>query len=176
MFSEPQRIYQRWKQSHHGGRRQFSAELSRLGARPVAKRCFGLFEALEPRIALSATSIDGKAFVDIGPSDNVAWDQPRVTVESVSPPGIVGAFGLKVIQLSWYGPRNEDAPDVAPAVGVGIEANGLGRFRVVDVVVKQQSHRGCRSTDDHELHAAVMNQRAVRKQVSELKLRMRMCH
>ena len=99
-----------------------------------------------------------------------------MTVESVSPSGIVRAFGLKVIQLSRYGPRNEDAPDVAPAVGVRIETNRFGRFRVVDVVVKQQSHRGCRSADDHELHAPVMNQRAVRKQVSELKLRMRMCH
>ena len=52
-------------------------------------------------------------------------DQPGVTAESVSPPGIVRAFGLKVIQLSWYGPRNEDAPDVTPAVGVRIEANGF---------------------------------------------------
>ena len=32
---------------------------------------------------LSATSIGGKAFVDIGPSDNVAWDQPRVTVQLI---------------------------------------------------------------------------------------------
>ncbi len=32
-------------------------------------------------MALSASSIDGRPFVDIGPSDNVAWDQPRVTVQ-----------------------------------------------------------------------------------------------
>lgn len=57
-------------------------------------------ESLEPRLPLSASSIGGKPFVDVGPSDNVAWDQPRVTVQlltedfpgNVSPPanGIVG--------------------------------------------------------------------------------------
>jgi hypothetical protein len=36
---------------------------------------------LEQRLPLSASSIAGKAFVDVGPSDNVAWDQPRVTVQ-----------------------------------------------------------------------------------------------
>lgn len=39
------------------------------------------FELLETRRMLSASSIDGRPFVDIGPSDNVAWDQPRVTVQ-----------------------------------------------------------------------------------------------
>ncbi|KAA1262049.1 hypothetical protein LF1_46100 [Rubripirellula obstinata] len=38
-------------------------------------------ESLEPRLPLSASSIGGKPFVDVGPSDNVAWDQPRVTVQ-----------------------------------------------------------------------------------------------
>ena len=39
------------------------------------------FESLEARLPLSASSIGGKSFVDVGPSDNVAWDQPRVTVQ-----------------------------------------------------------------------------------------------
>lgn len=41
----------------------------------------GPIECLEPRLTLSATSLDGKAFVDVGPSDNVAWDQPRITMQ-----------------------------------------------------------------------------------------------
>ncbi|MCR9296355.1 MAG: hypothetical protein NXI32_26900 [bacterium] len=44
-------------------------------------RRLGLIEYLEPRLTLSASSIDGRAFVDIGPSDNVAWDQPRITLQ-----------------------------------------------------------------------------------------------
>lgn len=44
-------------------------------------RRIGFIEQLEKRLTLSATSIDGRPFVDIGPSDNVAWDQPRVTVQ-----------------------------------------------------------------------------------------------
>ena len=54
-----------------------------IGKRRIARRV-GCFEVLEPRLPLSASSIDGKPYVDIGPSDSVAWDQPRVTVQLIN--------------------------------------------------------------------------------------------
>ncbi len=38
-------------------------------------------EQLEMRAMLSASPIDDRPYFDLGPSDGVAWDQPRVTVE-----------------------------------------------------------------------------------------------
>lgn len=49
--------------------------------RPRMLRRLVWFESLEARWALSASSIAGRPYVDVGPSDNVAWDQPRVTVQ-----------------------------------------------------------------------------------------------
>ncbi|MCA9129497.1 MAG: retropepsin-like domain-containing protein, partial [Planctomycetales bacterium] len=51
--------------------------------RATAYRCraIGIFEVLEPRLPLSASSINDRPYIDVGPSDNVAWDQPRVTVQ-----------------------------------------------------------------------------------------------
>ena len=54
---------------------------SKLGQRGLLRSRCPRFEMLERRYLLSASSIDGRPFVDIGPSDNVAWDQPRVTVQ-----------------------------------------------------------------------------------------------
>lgn len=45
------------------------------------RKLFGQIELLEPRLPLSASSIDNRPYIDVGPSDNVAWDQPRVTVQ-----------------------------------------------------------------------------------------------
>ena len=53
----------------------------KVSPRAKRRRRFGRFETLEPRLPLSASSIEGRAFVDVGPSDNVALDQPRVTVQ-----------------------------------------------------------------------------------------------
>ncbi|NBV45507.1 MAG: hypothetical protein EBR86_07670 [Planctomycetia bacterium] len=47
--------------------------------RSVGRRCPAGPERLEPRHALSASG--PRPFIDLGPSDNVALDQPRVTVE-----------------------------------------------------------------------------------------------
>ncbi len=40
-------------------------------------------EQLEPRTMLSASPIAGRPYFDLGPSDGVAWDQPRVTVQFI---------------------------------------------------------------------------------------------
>jgi hypothetical protein len=50
----------------------------------VRQKRIGFFEKLEPRLLLTASSIDGRPFVDLGPSDNVALDQPRVTIELIN--------------------------------------------------------------------------------------------
>lgn len=55
--------------------------------RPGSRRCgvyrlWG-FERLEARAMLSASSINGRPYFDLGPSDGVAWDQPRVTVQFI---------------------------------------------------------------------------------------------
>ncbi|MCA9194210.1 MAG: retropepsin-like domain-containing protein [Planctomycetales bacterium] len=47
-------------------------------------RRIGQFEELEARIALTITPLDGRPFVDVGPSDNVALDQPRVTTQLIN--------------------------------------------------------------------------------------------
>lgn len=60
--------------------RSFSHRLTNR-AKP---RGIGQFERLEPRLTLSASSIDGRPYIDLGPSDNVALDQPRVTVELIN--------------------------------------------------------------------------------------------
>ncbi|MCA9133515.1 MAG: aspartyl protease family protein [Planctomycetales bacterium] len=49
-----------------------------------SSRRVGQFEPLEPRLLLTASPIDGKPYVDVGPSDGVAWDQPRVTVQFIN--------------------------------------------------------------------------------------------
>lgn len=51
------------------------------------------FEALESRLALSAGAIDGRPYIDLGPSDNVAWDQPRVAVELLTDAEGTGSVG-----------------------------------------------------------------------------------
>jgi hypothetical protein len=46
-------------------------------------RRLGTFEILEARYAFSADSIDGRPYIDLGPSDNVALDQPRVVMQLI---------------------------------------------------------------------------------------------
>jgi hypothetical protein len=43
----------------------------------------GSFEQLEPRRLLSAGSRDGAPYVDLGTSENLALDQPRVALEFI---------------------------------------------------------------------------------------------
>ncbi len=62
-------------------------------ARKSLVRRLGILEILEPRTLLSASPIDGRPYFELGPSDNVAWDQPRVTVEFVDiGPGVRAGF------------------------------------------------------------------------------------
>ena len=55
-------------------------------------------------------------------------DQPGLRIEAMPAFGIVRSVGLKVIELSRPHAGNEHAPDIAPAVQVGIELDDLPRI------------------------------------------------
>src|SRR5262249_37510251 len=77
-----------------------------------------------------------------GQGAGIRIDEPCTAIESMPALGIVGAVGLKVVELTCAETWNEDAPDVAPAIGIAIENNGLGRFAIVDLIVQQHAHGG----------------------------------
>jgi hypothetical protein len=62
-----------------------SARARRKNVGSQQRRRVGSFEILELRLLLSASSINGRPYIDLGPSDNVALDQPRVTVQLITP-------------------------------------------------------------------------------------------
>ena len=78
------------------------------------------------------------------------------------------AVGLEVVKLTGLEAGNEHAPDIAPAVGLGIEFDDAARLAVVDVSVEQHPHRGGRFAINDKLHAAVAQHRAVGQRVAEL--------
>ena len=90
--------------------------------------------------------------------------------------GIVRTVGLKVIELPGADAGNEDAPDVAPAVGLAVELDDLLRLAVVDLVVQQQPHRRGAAAEDDKLHAILVENGAIRQHVRELELRMDVSH
>ncbi len=106
----------------------------------------------------------------------VGIDQPRGAVESLAASRIVGTIGLQMIELTGSQPGNEHVPDVAPAVGFTIEDDDLGGFAVGDFVVQQHAHRSRRAAEDAELHAVVMQDRAIRQRVAELQCGMSVQH
>ncbi|MEQ1829297.1 MAG: retropepsin-like aspartic protease [Pirellula sp.] len=63
------------------GRIQTKRASPSLVRRKLFRRRVGSFELLENRLLMSASSINGRPFIDLGPSDNVALDQPRVVIE-----------------------------------------------------------------------------------------------
>ena len=55
-------------------------------------------------------------------------DQPGAAVESQSLVGIERAVGLEMVKLTGADARHEHAPDVAPAVLIGVEGDDFGRL------------------------------------------------
>ena len=106
----------------------------------------------------------------------VGIDQPGLGVEAVAAHRLVRTIGLQVIELP--GPRtgHEDAPDVPPAVQIGIVLDDIGRIGVVDVLVEQDPHRGGAAAENDELHTPVMHDGPVRKGVGELQGRLPLRH
>ena len=103
-------------------------------------------------------------------------NQPRFAVEPESSLGIARSVGLKMIELAGADAGNKHAPDIAPAVGFDVELDDVIGLAVFDLVIEQEPQRGGVATEYDKLHAAVVNERAVRKLVGELKRRMRMTH
>jgi hypothetical protein len=63
-------------------------------------------EQLEPRWLLSAGPVNGKPYVDLGPSDNVAWDQPRVAVQVIKGEQVnVTPASLVFTDQNWSTPQ-----------------------------------------------------------------------
>ena len=100
-----------------------------------------------------------------GQGPGVGIDQPGLRVEAVAPLRFVRAVGLEMVKLARPHAGHENAPDVSPAVQVGVEINDIGRFRIPHVFVEQHPHRGGTAAENDKLHAAVVDDRPVRKGV-----------
>ena len=73
-----------------------------------------------------------------------------------------------MVELPRAESRNKDAPNVPPAILVGAKVEDLGRFGIVHVIVKQQSHLFSVATEHDELHSRVANDGSVGQHVSKL--------
>ena len=71
----------------------------------------------------------------------IGIDQPGLGIEAVAALRFVWPVGLKMVKLARDCPGNEDAPDVAPAIQIGVELDDLRWLGFVDAVVKQHPHR-----------------------------------
>ena len=104
-----------------------------------------------------------------GQRPGVGIDQTRVAVEAMSlRVGLEGPVGLQMIELARADARHEDAPDVAPAVQLGIEVDDFGRIAIVDAIVQQHAHARGMTAENHELHTAVVQNRPVRQRMREV--------
>ena len=103
-------------------------------------------------------------------------DQAGLGVEAVSPQRFMGTVRLEVIKLPRAGSRNEHAPDMAPAVQIGIELDNVRRLGVVDAVVEQNTHGGRTAAEDDELHPSIVHNSTIRKGVRELQRRLPLRH
>ena len=56
-----------------------------------------------------------------GQCAGVRVDQPSLRIEALALAGVERAVGLEMVKLTGFEAGNEDAPDIAPAVGLGIE-------------------------------------------------------
>ena len=95
----------------------------------------------------------------------IGIDQPRPAVEAESPIGIERPVGLKMIKLTGADARHKDAPDIAPAVLLGIQRNDFGRLRIEGRIIKQHPHRRRRAAENDELHPPVVEYCAERNGV-----------
>ena len=92
----------------------------------------------------------------------IGIDQACSSIEELAGLRIVRSIHLQMVQLPVGHSRDEETPDVAPAIGLRVEGNNLFRFAVVDAIVQQQSHGGGRAAEDNKLHTAIVEERAVR--------------
>ena len=94
-------------------------------------------------------------------------EQPGPAVESQSLVGLEGSVGLKMVELLRADAGHEDAPNVAPAVQIGIKVDRLGRFRVGRRIIQQHPHCRCPATEHDELHPTIMDNRSIGQGVNK---------
>jgi hypothetical protein len=131
---------------------------TRVGRTPVHR--LRQFERLEERLPLTASPIDGVPYVDLGPSDNVAWDQPRVTVQFITEdlesvgPGIFNTWLLDTGANSILGFQTaindmNEAPPLYETEGK-FEEFGVGGTQLFDISKDYRfdfaGHTGVRNT------------------------------
>ncbi len=98
----------------------------------------------------------------------IGVDEAGLGIEAIASQRFVGPVGLQVIKLPRSGAGHEDAPDVAPAVQVGIELDDVGRVGIVDALVEQDPHCGGVAAENDELHPSIVDDGPVGEGVSEL--------
>ena len=103
-------------------------------------------------------------------------DQPGLRVEAIAAQRFVRPISLQMIKLARPGARNEHAPDVPPAVQIGIELDDVGGVGIVDALIEQHPHGGRAAAEDDELHPPVVYYRTVRKGMSEFQGRLPLRH
>ena len=84
--------------------------------------------------------------------------------------------GLKVVKLSCFEAWNEDAPNVAPAVGRRIKFDDPIRLAIGDAAIQQHPHRRGGAAVHDELHPRFLKDRSIRKRVMKLHVVVRTRH
>lgn len=111
------------------------------------RRRLGCFEKLESRMLLAASSIEGRPYIDLGRSDNVALDQPRVSVELISNgqsvgPGVYNTWLLDTGANSILTFRNavDEMNELPPNYQVEgqFEELGVGGVQLFDISAAYQ--------------------------------------
>ena len=103
-------------------------------------------------------------------------DQSRLRVEAIPSRRLVRAIGLKMIELSRAGSRNEYAPYVPPTVQVGIILDKVRRLGVVNVLVEQNSHGRRATAENDELNPSIVSNRTIGERMRELERRLPLRH
>ena len=90
--------------------------------------------------------------------------------------GLKRSVRLEMVELAGVDFRDENAPNVSPAILFRLKDNDLVWFEIVDFVVQQQPHFSRGPTVDNKLHTPIVDQSPVRQDVLKLKLWMWMDH
>ena len=111
-----------------------------------------------------------------GQGTSVGIDQPRGGIESVTFLRLKRAFSLQMVQLAIAQARHEHAPDISPAIVIGIHLDDFHWFQIRDPIVQQYPHRGRIAAEHDKLHAVGMQHRTVWQVMIELQVKLVVLH
>ena len=103
-----------------------------------------------------------------GQSPRVGIDQPGGAIETLAAGWIERPVGLQMVECAGRESGDEDAPNVAPAVGFAVENDDFRGFAIGDLLVQQHAHGRGRTAKHDELHAVVVQDRPVGQGMTEL--------